>query len=683
MILPASLRRIFHLLRGGDHAYGFKVIRVTLTLLSVYRVLGCAPILKLSTITDGFSGLSSTLPVWEVAQVVGSLPRSLVIGRAIWTYVSESAGPNFKKSTWSAGLDAVAFLRDPLVWYHWLSIALAQRAWLLITWNLFTILCCLPVFPVLILYGKFPKYLGRLATLFEARGKVRIVAITDWWTQVLLKPLHLGIFDILRSISQDGTFDQLAPVHSLIAYVRASGAKVFSYDLSAATDRLPIAFQIQVLESLGVRWARNWAALLVTRPWFLNKSATFYAVGQPIGALSSWAMLALSHHFIVQIAARRVGYREWFQHYALLGDDIIIADAAVAGAYLDLMSTLGVPINISKSFEMKSGTCEFAKRWISPTLGDLSPMSPGLILGSLRNPRMLCTLISDSLKRGFIFPTHVERELVRFLHIIRPGNWLRSNVGPILSSVIGPTSGLWDTASGLLYKASWIALFPHSMANRPDDVVSALQDLIADNQKCPPSEDELKDQLRTQFWARVGLFGRNLWGLISLPFVVCSPAFWVYYDLCTKAEESILEYEEKKLDYEQTLLGREWTILEGTSLALKAESLGRLVKSTFDPGLLEWDRLQAELILTIHRSLFKKVTEIVAVDKMRARYVAGFSQQNRFGGFAGFRLVKRTSPQTIPTDRSVVLLGFWSYPFKQVIALKETEIPQPGAPLDG
>lgn len=28
--------------------------------------------------------------------------------------------------------------------------------------------------------------------------------------------------------------------------------------------------------------------------------AVSYAVGQPMGALSSWAMLALTHHFIVQ-----------------------------------------------------------------------------------------------------------------------------------------------------------------------------------------------------------------------------------------------------------------------------------------------------------------------------------------------------------------------------------------------
>lgn len=34
-----------------------------------------------------------------------------------------------------------------------------------------------------------------------------------------------------------------------------------------------------------------------------------YAVGQPMGALSSWAMLALTHHFIVQYAAYRTGIR--------------------------------------------------------------------------------------------------------------------------------------------------------------------------------------------------------------------------------------------------------------------------------------------------------------------------------------------------------------------------------------
>jgi hypothetical protein len=32
-----------------------------------------------------------------------------------------------------------------------------------------------------------------------------------------------------------------------------------------------------------------------------------YSVGQPMGALSSWGMLALTHHCLVQMAAKRSG----------------------------------------------------------------------------------------------------------------------------------------------------------------------------------------------------------------------------------------------------------------------------------------------------------------------------------------------------------------------------------------
>jgi hypothetical protein len=75
-----------------------------------------------------------------------------------------------------------------------------------------------------------------------------------------------------------------------------------------------------------------------------------YAVGQPMGAYSSFPMLALTHHVIVQIAARRAGKLGWFTNYALLGDDVVIADPMVAPQYLLLMrDILGVEINLSKS----------------------------------------------------------------------------------------------------------------------------------------------------------------------------------------------------------------------------------------------------------------------------------------------------------------------------------------------
>lgn len=41
----------------------------------------------------------------------------------------------------------------------------------------------------------------------------------------------------------------------------------------------------------------------------IDVEAVRYAVGQPMGALSSWAMLAITHHFLVQYASMKCGRR--------------------------------------------------------------------------------------------------------------------------------------------------------------------------------------------------------------------------------------------------------------------------------------------------------------------------------------------------------------------------------------
>jgi len=95
--------------------------------------------------------------------------------------------------------------------------------------------------------------------------------------------------------------------------------RAFCYDLSAATDRLPIQLQVAVLNSLwGERsplmddnsapsFGQAWADLLCDRdykipknPYGLEEDLIRYTVGQPMGALSSWAMLNLTHHMILQ-----------------------------------------------------------------------------------------------------------------------------------------------------------------------------------------------------------------------------------------------------------------------------------------------------------------------------------------------------------------------------------------------
>jgi len=71
--------------------------------------------------------------------------------------------------------------------------------------------------------------------------------------------------------------------------------------------------------------------------------SVIYAAGQPMGAYSSWCAMALTHHLIVRVAALRAGFPH-FTSYALLGDDIVIADAAVAQQYRTLLPSPNMPI---------------------------------------------------------------------------------------------------------------------------------------------------------------------------------------------------------------------------------------------------------------------------------------------------------------------------------------------------
>lgn len=103
-----------------------------------------------------------------------------------------------------------------------------------------------------------------------------------------------------------------------------------------------------------------------------------------MGCLSSFNMLGLTHHVIVQIAARRVGFQQWFTDYALLGDDIVIGDSMVAKSYENIMFCLGLDINPSKSLTSEIGVCEFAKRLVSPD-AEYSPIGPRNIVQAMKS----------------------------------------------------------------------------------------------------------------------------------------------------------------------------------------------------------------------------------------------------------------------------------------------------------
>jgi hypothetical protein len=142
---------------------------------------------------------------------------------------------------------------------------------------------------------------GQFAIKEEAAGKIRVFALVDSITQSVMKPLHLGLFKILKQLPNDGTFDQDASVTRCTVKAKAAN-QAFSFDLSAATDRLPVSLTGAIIESLfkipGL--ADAWRKVMVERDFSFthhvkdkfdelktHSNVFNYAVGQPMGCLSS------------------------------------------------------------------------------------------------------------------------------------------------------------------------------------------------------------------------------------------------------------------------------------------------------------------------------------------------------------------------------------------------------------
>lgn len=195
--------------------------------------------------------------------------------------------------------------------------------------------------------------------------KNRLFAISDYWTQVAVRPLHDSLMDLLSKIEADCTYDQLKGVDRIRQW-SSEGKPLWSYDLTAATDRFPKIAQASMLNHLlrsyqVTNLGNTWSALLTNRAYLYDNVPLKYSAGQPMGTLSSWAAFTLCHHMMVQWASLKTGRTSRFRDYVLLGDDIVIANKEVAEAYVALISDFGVKVNRSKSI-CAIGGAEFAKR---------------------------------------------------------------------------------------------------------------------------------------------------------------------------------------------------------------------------------------------------------------------------------------------------------------------------------
>lgn len=444
-------------LRNGDYI----AMRFWLTLISVYRNLKCDGFVKLSTITSpstatpqikeissltyefkklffvgkfnrhsyinnrwyGIGLYSKNAGInppyrpekwgWSVKELVKDFNSVNVLGKGLFLTVKSSPQGESSKGYYSA--HPITVLRS--------FLAYQQEGFENLKTSLEFVMNCtagknsrVPYLWDTLINSKLdssfsPKvsWLGRLGLKLESAAKVRIFAMVDIWTQWVLRPFHKALFSCLKLLPMDGTFDQLKPLKR----VPFGKAPIYSFDLSAATDRLPLSLQKDIIhEAVNENFAHHWATLLVDRAYALPKQSSKlglkypkdypdsvkYAVGQPMGALSSWAMLAVTHHYIIQYAAWTSGVvpsSTLFTSYALLGDDIIIWDKLVADKYLETMKILGLEINLSKSVLSPKGIgLEFAKR----TLINGTDVSPVPFLEQIAARRTLSEMLSFRVK---------------------------------------------------------------------------------------------------------------------------------------------------------------------------------------------------------------------------------------------------------------------------------------------
>jgi hypothetical protein len=239
----------------------------------------------------------------------------------------------------------------------------------------------------------FHSYIRKLSIVKDPGGKSRIIAILDYWSQAVMKNIHTEVFKILEQLPQDRTFTQDPHVDFEGPY--------YSFDLSAATDRFPIALQERVVRSLfnSQSKAEAWSRVMVDQEFYVPWESTTvkYRVGQPMGAYSSWAIFALSHHIIVQYSAFLVGEYPT-KNYILLGDDIVIGGQELADSYKDVVGSLGVGISEHKT-HMSNNTYEFAKRWFVDGV-EYSGIQVKAFMETWRNYPLLFQTLKSYYERG-------------------------------------------------------------------------------------------------------------------------------------------------------------------------------------------------------------------------------------------------------------------------------------------
>lgn len=213
----------------------------------------------------------------------------------------------------------------------------------------------------------FSRVAGSIGFIQEPGFKLRAVANPNRLVQLALTPLQTVLWEALRNIPQDCTFDQSKGVKVVAKWIR-EGTTCHSIDLSDATNNFPFSLQLLLLRKLlPSSWDQyiNLFEGASRAPWryrYSDDQQIIWTKGQPLGLAPSFGSFALTHHMVVQEIISDLGASP--DCYVILGDDIVISDNDVASLYLQRLKELDCPISTQKSIT-SDRVAEFAGKVIT------------------------------------------------------------------------------------------------------------------------------------------------------------------------------------------------------------------------------------------------------------------------------------------------------------------------------
>jgi hypothetical protein len=187
---------------------------------------------------------------------------------------------------------------------------------------------------------------GKIGLIQEPGYKLRAVANPNRVYQIALKPLGDIIYDTLKELPWDCTFDQSKALPMIQSHLR-NGNFAHCVDLSGATDYFPLSLQISLLNRLypnHLDYIKMFEDISRS-PWIFQDTTIVWTKGQPLGLYPSFGSFALTHGAL--LLSLNGGKHE--NAFFILGDDVVILDDDLASAYRSALVQIGCPVSESKS----------------------------------------------------------------------------------------------------------------------------------------------------------------------------------------------------------------------------------------------------------------------------------------------------------------------------------------------